>query len=105
MVRGGSEFKLVTGVIAMNEGDANGLDDEGENVEDVDTEGEEERDEVFVFVDDNVAGLIMSVLLIEGDNFEGEIVVAIEGLLEAADSCDLEIAALSLEDFELSCLD
>ena len=62
------------------------MDEEGEKVEDVETEGEDESDEVFVFVDDNVAGLIMSVLLIEGDNFEGEIVEATEGLLEAADS-------------------
>lgn len=62
VVRGGRELKLVAGVMAMNDGEASGLLEPGENVEDVDNEGDELSEDEFVFVDDKVAGLIISVL-------------------------------------------
>lgn len=72
VVKGAKVFKLVAGVIAMKEGDVKGLEEDGENVDEVDTEGAEVREEDMDLVDDKVAGLIMSVLEIDGESFEGE---------------------------------
>ena len=72
MVNGGRVFKLVAGVMAMKDGDVKGLDDDGENVDEVETEGADVREEDIDLVDDKVAGLMISVLEIEGDNFEGD---------------------------------
>ena len=74
VVKGGRVFKLVAGVMAMKDGDVKGLDDDGENVDDVETEGADVREEDIDLVDDKVAGLMISVLEIEGDNFEGDTV-------------------------------
>ena len=54
VVRGGRELKLVAGVMAMNEGDDRGFVEPGENVEDVDNEGDELSKEEFVMVDDKI---------------------------------------------------
>ena len=102
VVRGGRELKLVAGVMAMNDGEASGLLEPGENVEDVDNEGDELSEDEFVFVDDKVAGLIISVLAIEGESLEGDIVEAID--LAAKGSEVLE-AAFSLDVLAGSCLD
>ena len=73
VVKGAKVFKLVAGVIAMKEGDVKGLEEDGENVDEVDTEGAEVKEEEDMdLVDDKVAGLIMSVLEMEGESFEGE---------------------------------
>lgn len=72
VVKGAKVFKLVAGVIAMKEGDVKGLEEDGENVDEVDTEGAEVKEEDMDLVDDKVAGLIMSVLEMEGESFEGE---------------------------------
>ena len=45
VVRGGRELKLVAGVMAMNDGEASGLLEPGENVEDVDNEGDDQIEE------------------------------------------------------------
>ena len=71
--KGVNDERLAGGVMAMNEGEARGLDNDEEKVDEVDTEGADVRVEEFVLVVDKVAGLIISVLVIEGDNLEGEL--------------------------------
>ena len=85
VVKGGRVFKLVAGVIAMKDGDVNGLDEDGENVDEVETEGADVREEDIDLVDDKVAGLMISVLDIDGDNFEGDPVD--DGSLVFDDNC------------------
>ena len=73
----GREFKLVTGVIAMKEGEARGLELAGEKVEDVETEGEEDTEVEMVLVDERVAGLIISYFGTDEAGLEpGEFVLA-----------------------------
>lgn len=71
--KGVKDERLAGGVMAMNEGEARGLDNDEEKVDEVVTEGADVRVEEFVLVVDKVAGLIISVLVIEGDNLEGEL--------------------------------
>lgn len=73
--KGVSDERLAGGVMAMKEGEARGLDNDEEKVEEVDTDGADDIVEELVLVVDRVAGLIMSVLVIDGDNLEGELVV------------------------------
>lgn len=68
--RGGRDWRLVGGVMAMNEGEDKGLDSAVEKVEDVDIEGDVEKVVEFVLVEERVAGLIISVFDIDGDNLE-----------------------------------
>ena len=56
--------------MAMNEGEDRGLDSAVEKVEDVDIEGDVEKVVEFVLVEERVAGLIISVFDIDGDNLE-----------------------------------
>ena len=49
--RGVNDDRLLGGVMAMKEGDVRGLDNDDEKVEEVDTEGADERVEVLVFVE------------------------------------------------------
>lgn len=72
----GREFKLVTGVIAMKEGEASGLEEAGEKVEDVETEGEQVTEDEIVLVEERVAGLIISDLDIDEGLEPGEFVLA-----------------------------
>ena len=73
----GREFKLVTGVIAMKEGEARSLELAGEKVEDVETEGEEDTEVEMVLVDERVAGLIISYFGTDEAGLEpGEFVLA-----------------------------
>ena len=73
----GREFKLVTGVIAMKEGDARALELAGEKVEDVETVGEEDTEVEMVLVEERVAGLIISYFGTDEAGLEpGEFVLA-----------------------------
>ena len=54
----------------MNEGEDRGLDSAVEKVEDVDIEGDVEKVVEIVLVEERVAGLIISVFDIDGDNLE-----------------------------------
>ena len=73
----GKEFKLVTGVIAMKEGDARGLELAGEKVDDVETEGDEDTEVEMVLVEERVAGLIISYFGTDEAGLEpGEFVLA-----------------------------
>jgi len=56
--------------MAMNEGEDRGLDSAVEKVEDVDIEGDVEKVVEIVLVEERVAGLIISVFDIDGDNLE-----------------------------------
>ena len=73
----GKEFKLVTGVIAMKEGDARGLELAGEKVDEVETEGDEDTEVEMVLVEERVAGLIISYFGTDEAGLEpGEFVLA-----------------------------
>jgi len=95
----GRVLRLVAGVMAMKDGDASGFDEEGEKVDEVETDGADVKDDEIDFVDDSVAGLIMSDLVIEGESFEGELVLAAG--LEVECSMGLLLAALSRPDEDL----
>ena len=97
--KGVNDERLAGGVMAMNEGEARGLDNDEENVEEVDAEGADDRVIEFVLVADKVAGLIISVLVIEGDNFEGELEVCSFELLAVS----VVFPDLSREDLDVSC--
>ena len=87
-------FKLVAGDSAMKEGEASGLEDDGEKEEEVEMVGAAVMGVLdIVLVEESVAGLIMSDLPREGESFEGG------GCRESN-----LIAALSLELLEESCL-
>ena len=87
-------FKLVAGDSAMKEGEARGLDDDGEKEEDVEIVGAAVMGELdMVLVEESVAGLMMSDLPKEGDSLEG-----------GGGSESSLVAVLSLEDLEESCL-
>ena len=105
----GREFKLVTGVIAMKEGDARALELAGEKVEDVETVGEEDTEVEMVLVEERVAGLIISYFGADGAGLDpGEFVLAAGFEDECSDrSRDLLNDNLSRpeEDFEGSCLE
>ena len=96
----GRVLRLVAGVMAMKDGDASGFDEEGEKVDEVETDGAEVKDDEIDFVDDSVAGLIMSDLVIEGESLEGELVLAAG--LEVECSMGLLLAALSRPDEDLA---
>lgn len=105
----GREFKLVTGVIAMKEGDARALELAGEKVEDVETVGEEDTEVEMVLVEERVAGLIISYFGSDEAGLEpGEFVLAAGFEDECSDrSRDLLYDNLSRpeEDLEGSCLE
>jgi len=64
-------FKLVAGDSAIKEGEASGLEDDGEKDEDVEMVGAAVMGELdMVLVEESVAGLMMSDLLMEGDSLE-----------------------------------
>ena len=89
-------FKLVAGDSAMKEGEASGLEDDGEKEEDVEMVGAEVMGElVSVLVEERVAGLIISDLPREGGGAsrgeESDLLAALSLSLELLDeSCLLE---------------
>ena len=88
-------FKLVAGESAMKEGEASGLEDDGEKEEEVEMVGAEVMGElVSVLVEERVAGLMMSDLPREGGGArrgESDLLAALSLSRELLDeSCLLE---------------